>query len=389
MKRVLIFSTAYFPHVGGAEVAIREITDRTQDAYEYHLVCARFERSLPKTERIGAVTVRRVGFGIRVLDKILAPFLTALFALRQPRYDLYWAMMVTYGSGGAYLANCIRFWKRTPVVLTLQEGDPPAYLRSKWFGLVGVSWRLALSQSKTVTVISSYLGNLAKEFGYTDQPILISNGVDTQRFMHTGSFEERECVRKSMGVGTNDTVLVTTSRLVKKNACDVVIQSLSFMPDSVFFVIYGDGPDKEELVALARREGVSERVLFLGHVPYEELPSALHAADIFIRPSRSEGMGNSFIEAMAAGLPVVATQEGGIADFLYDAVRNPERPPTGWAVDVDQPEQIADAVARIQQDMEATQKTVANARKLVEEKYEWKFVAAQMKSVFETACIKL
>ena len=44
-------------------------------------------------------------------------------------------------------------------------------------------------------------------------------------------------------------------------------------------------------------------------------------------------MGNSFVEAMAARLPVIATQEGGIADFLFDATRNPEQPTTGWVVD--------------------------------------------------------
>ncbi len=79
----------------------------------------------------------------------------------------------------------------------------------------------------------------------------------------------------------------------------------------------------------------------MGQAGYAQLPDALAACDIFIRPSRSEGMGNSFIEAMAAGLPVIATQVGGLSDFIYDAKRNPGKEATAWAVDPDSPEQIA------------------------------------------------
>jgi len=67
MKRVLIFSTAYLPLIGGAEVAIREITDRATD-FEFDLVCARLKPGLPSVEKIGRVTVYRVGFGKHLIN---------------------------------------------------------------------------------------------------------------------------------------------------------------------------------------------------------------------------------------------------------------------------------------------------------------------------------
>jgi glycosyltransferase involved in cell wall biosynthesis len=387
MKRILIFSTAYFPHVGGAEVAIREITDRLGSEFECTLICARYDASLPRKERIGAVSVHRVGFGIRLLDKILSPFWGAFLArtlAQEKPFDLYWAMMATYGSGGAYIANALSAVK-VPIVLTLQEGDPPSYIRTKWFGLVGLSWRLALKRSTAVTVISTYLGSLAKEFGYQGEAVLIPNGVDAARFGARGAEEERTLERSKFGKNADGTLLVTTSRLVHKNACDDVIRALALLPERVSFVVYGVGPDEEMLRALARREGVADRVLFMGQIAQDVMPAALHACDIFIRPSRSEGMGNSFIEAMAAGLPVIATQEGGIADFLFDAKRNPEKEPTGWAVAADAPEQIAAAVQDILANPEQVRLVTARAKRMASEEYEWNGIAERMQAVFERA----
>ena len=61
-KRVVIFSTAYLPLIGGAELAVKEITDRLKD-FEFDLVCARIDGNLPENERLGSVNVHRVGFG--------------------------------------------------------------------------------------------------------------------------------------------------------------------------------------------------------------------------------------------------------------------------------------------------------------------------------------
>src|SRR5262249_45256147 len=104
---------------------------------------------------------------------------------------------------------------------------------------------------------------------------------------------------------------------------------------------------------------------------------------IFIRPSRSEGMGNSFVEAMAAGIPVIATQEGGISDFLFDARRNPDDPTTGWAVDADSPEQIADAVKSIIAHPDEAAKVTGTARELAIRKYDWELVARDMRRLFD------
>jgi glycosyltransferase involved in cell wall biosynthesis len=94
-------------------------------------------------------------------------------------------------------------------------------------------------------------------------------------------------------------------------------------------------------------------------------------------------MGNSFIEAMAAGLPVIATQEGGIADFLYDAKRNPGKEPTGWAVDRDSPEQIAESVKDIIAHPEKVATVTETAHTMVIKTYEWSHITRNMQDVFD------
>jgi glycosyltransferase involved in cell wall biosynthesis len=113
------------------------------------------------------------------------------------------------------------------------------------------------------------------------------------------------------------------------------------------------------------------------------------ASDIFVGPSRSEGLGNAFLSGMACRMPVIATQVGGIADFLFDAKRNPEKGTTGWAVDVDSSEQIAEKVKEILAHPEVVKLVTDRARKMVEEEYDWDLVAKKMKEkIFDRVTTK-
>ncbi|MFH1551733.1 MAG: hypothetical protein ABIC36_02540, partial [bacterium] len=92
MKKVLIFSTAYFPLVGGAEVAVEEIIDRIK-GFEFDMITAKIESGLADQEKIGNVNVYRVGFGSN-LDKYLLPFLglkKAISLNKKRDYKLTWS----------------------------------------------------------------------------------------------------------------------------------------------------------------------------------------------------------------------------------------------------------------------------------------------------------
>jgi glycosyltransferase involved in cell wall biosynthesis len=159
---------------------------------------------------------------------------------------------------------------------------------------------------------------------------------------------------------------------VVKNAVGDVIKSLVHLPPNVKFLVLGTGYQLEELKTLARDLGVYERVNFLGYVSHTEMPKYLKVSDIFIRPSISEGFGNSFIEAMAGGLPVIATSVGGIVDFL----KNKE---TGLFCEVGDPKDIARKIDIYLKDKNLRDEIVDNAMHMVIDRYDWGMIVKSMK----------
>lgn len=396
MKKVLIFSLNYYPHfIGGAEVAIKEITDRIpEEEIEFHMVTLRMDRTLPKEERIGNVTVHRIGPAVpnpTIADlkrfplhynKHLYQFLAAWEANRlhrKERFDGIWAMMA-HSCG--IPAALFKSWNpEVPYLLTLQEGDPPEHIER----LAKPVWPLfkaGFTKADYLQPISTFLKEWGARMGFRGEDAVIPNGVSIAHFAKPVAEARIAEMRTELGKQEEEVALVTTSRLVHKNGIDNVIEALPLLPKNVTFYIYGIGPDEAMLRALAEKLGVADRAKFMGQIGHADMPVMLRACDIFIRPSRSEGMGNSFVEAMAAGIPVIATQEGGIADFLFDRNLNPDKEPTGWAVRKDAPEDIAAAVQDIIANPEQVQSVVRTAGDMVRERYDWERIAASMHELF-------
>jgi len=383
---------AYLPkHVGGAEIAIKEITDRVVSPdFEFHMIANRYDDTLPETEWIGNVLVHRIGmtehnpsitdlrkWPLR-LQKFLFQIQAAFKAQRLHKtygYVGIWAMMA-HSCG----IPAVLFRLRNPRIkyaLTLQEGDPPEKIERAMLPF----WPLFSRAFKTPTVIqtiSTFLASWAKRRGARCAIEVIPNGVDIAHFAQPYDKEKIAKANEAIGRGRDEVWLVTTSRLVYKNAIDDVITALSRLPVHIKFAILGVGPEEKKLREQVETLGLQSRVSFVGHVGHDVLPSYLQACDIFVRPSRSEGMGNSFIEAMVSAIPVIGTHEGGISDFLFDETHNPGKQPTGWVVRKNSPEDIANAVLDILEKPEHTEEVLRNARGMVHERFSWDNIAQQM-----------
>jgi glycosyltransferase involved in cell wall biosynthesis len=380
-KKILIFSLVYYPRfIGGAEIAVKEITDRLSGDFEFDMITLR--KTAPKFERIGNVNVYRVGFGWQAGDnailskfkiyKYFFPFFAFLKAVslsRKNKYDLTWSIMANYAGFGALF---FKLWKPDiPMVLTLQEGDPISYIKRR-VGIMYPIFKMIFTRANRIQTISHYLADFARDMGSTCPVTVVPNGVDVKNFQFSITNFSKEDFRKKFGYSNDDTVLITTSRLVTKNAISDVIDAMEFLPENVKFLIIGTGELGARLKLKVESEKLQERVKFLGFVDHKDLPPYLWASDIFIRPSLSEGMGNSFIEAMAAGLPIIATPVGGIVDFLKDGE-------TGLVCEVSNPKSIAQKVEKLIKDRESRDYIVKNSLKLVNEKYDWGLVAERMR----------
>jgi glycosyltransferase involved in cell wall biosynthesis len=393
MKRILIFSLDYLPGtISGAEAAIQEITNRiSPEEIEFHMVTLYYDSTVERVGKIGNVLIHRVGlFGkphasLEERRKFplhynkhyfqFAAGIKAYFLNRKYKYDAAWAMMA-HGTGVP--VSIFNILTGVPYVLTLQEGDAPEYIERTMRPLWPL-FKRAFTHAFVIQSISEFLASWARRMGHKKNIEIVRNGANPESIKPSFNQSEVEILKKKLGKKEGDIYLVNTARLVNQKGFDTTIRALLLLPFHFKLLIVGGGPDEEMLQKLTAELRLEDRVIFTGQIDRSEVSKYRFAGDIFVGPSRSEGLGNAFLSAMACRMPVVATQVGGIADFLFDAKRNPDKGTTGWAVDPDSPEQIAEAVTEICAHPEIVKEVTDRARKMVEQEYDWDIVAKKMK----------
>jgi phosphatidylinositol alpha-1,6-mannosyltransferase len=175
-------------------------------------------------------------------------------------------------------------------------------------------------------------------------------------------------VRRSLPLLPPGRILLTVARLTASDSykgVDHVIQALatvlSAVPDA-YFVVVGDGDDRGRLESLAVDAKVRDHVQFVGTKAGEELAGYYHACDVFVMPSRSEGFGVVFLEAMSHGKPVVAANSGGAPEVVDDGV-------TGLLVEYGDVPTLASSLVRLLRDGECRQRMGEAGRRRVEAQY--------------------
>ncbi|MEM3154016.1 MAG: glycosyltransferase family 4 protein [Candidatus Woesearchaeota archaeon] len=370
MKKILVFTLAYFPFVGGAEVALREVMNRLKNKYDFQVVTARM-KMLPSTEIIDGIPVHRMGFGIGWLDKLL--FLPCLIL-----YGLFHKADVVFGlleNQAALAARVVARMQGAKCVINLQSGDTEEWIKEK-LGIFYFLYNWVYGKKPQYVVLSRYLKDRAIQHGVpADHIKIIPNGVDTKLFTRKGVDVKK--VRRELGVGKKK-VIITVSRLTLKNAVDDLIRAFALLRKDVpsILVICGTGEDEEKLKELARGLGVIDDIRFMGLIQHKELPKYLSSADVFVRPSLSEGFGNSFVEALACGVPIIGTPVGGIPDFLVDRK-------TGLFCKARNPEDLADKIKLLLRNKKLASAIAKNGRKMVKERYEWDIIATQFDEVLK------
>jgi len=368
-KKILILAHIYLPWLGGAEVALKEIAERVQ-GFEFIMITAWRDRKLPRHEHLGKIEVFRVGLGFFQLDQYLYPFIAPLKALRlhfKQRFSMIWAMMPSQ-AGLAALAFKL-FQPQVPYLLTDQSGDSDWFWKIRTFFWWPV-FKLIYKKADAVQVISEFLAKRAKKFGYQRGVYIIPNGVDIDLFTQSIPSKTQAELKNKLNIA-KERVIISVSRLVHKNGLDTLIKAMKYI-DNVKLILIGTGDQENKLRALA----TENKVIFLGHIKNKAIPRYLSVADVFARPSRSEGQGISFIEAMAAGVPVVATPVGGIVDYnrVAELVHFAE---------VDNPKDVSEKINELLNDEEKRNTLILNANSFVIAEYDWDKISREMSELFE------
>jgi glycosyltransferase involved in cell wall biosynthesis len=372
--RVLVFSWFYLPFIGGAELFVKAITERLRHRFDFTIVTSRLRGSLPRREALGGVNVERVGFGTGI-DKFLYLPGAPGRALACGRADLVHAVMA---SGGAFAAAAYLALRRTPSLLTLQDGDSESYVRGYLGPLFPFYPRLHRSFDH-VHAISSHLAERAVRYGADPGRLtIIPNGCDTEELQSGDTEADAAELRRHLALN-GARVVVSVSRLVFTTGMDRLLEAAALVvrrfPD-VVLVLVGDGEERTKLERLAEARGIRAQVRFVGAVSPEQVGRYLRLGEVFVRPSLNEGLGNAFLEAMACGLPVIGSRAGGIPDFLAEGE-------TGLFCDPERPETIADAILRVLGEPDLAARLARNGQTLVSTRYRWDLVADQVGALYD------
>jgi len=176
-----------------------------------------------------------------------------------------------------------------------------------------------IKQCHHIVVPSEGMRNiLVDEYGLNDGYSVIPTGIDLSPYRQLNG----ESVRARMGWG-DDKVMISIGRLTQEKNWRTLLEACAkaFRARSdLRLAIIGDGPDRAELIEFTGELGISERVDFLGKMPFDDIPHYLSAADCFAFASITETQGLVTLEALAAGLPVVAVSATGTSDIVRDGI---------------------------------------------------------------------
>ena len=251
--------------------------------------------------------------------------------------------------------------ERLPVVVHLHAN----YWRRSRFVLLLHAATLAIGVSQRT------LGGLADDGMAPSRTRVVYNGIDPARLLESGYD-----LRASLGIGRDALVIATCGSLVAGKAHDVLIRAFADLPDQATarLLVAGEGSDRVALTKLACSLGVGGRVHFLGN--RDDVASVYRAADVFALASRQESFGLALAEAGLFGLPVVASNVGGIPEVVADEE-------TGLLVPADDVAAFSLALGRLGADPALRARLGAAGRARVGQMFNATRMAEQFEAVYE------
>jgi len=365
--RVLMIISFFYPHLGGAEQQALQLAEQLARRGVQVCVLTRKFKGLPAHETVRGVPVYRA---IRTLPWGKWFALTYLFSVlwfllkKRRSYDIiHCHLLQGFHSLAAILMKAL--FKKKVIIKVGATGPISDFRMMKNLFGGGFLLRQTPRADRLICVCSQSAGE-ALQAGFSPMQVAhIPNGVDIGFF-------------KPAPVTENRQTITFAGRLDYMKGVHILLEGFKQLRDemkNVQLTIIGDGPDREKLQNCAREKGISDAVNFCGEA--EEIVPYLQQSAVFVLPSFSEGLSNVLLEAMACGLPVVATRVGGTIDLVQDGFN-------GILIEPDNAGQLYQAMKKILQDKDLAKALGVQARKTAAEKFSLKSVTEQYVSLYQT-----
>jgi glycosyltransferase involved in cell wall biosynthesis len=375
-----IVTHTFLPHVGGIERVVYE-QSKLLRKHNFKPMVVTNRIGTPKTYTMDGIPVQcyeslNTGFRLGIPYSIPTPTSLQTFLKAVNSAD------IVHAHGHPYLTSLIaaKLAKRyhKPFVLTQHNTfiqydsifDDIERLNDLAVG------KQTLREADRIIAVSNATKQYVLSLGAKPSKIkVLHNGVDLHHFRQLPG--KREQMRIKFGIPENVVVALTVRRLVYKNGIDTLLESANIAvkknPNLVFLVV-GKGPDQNSVQTRIRQLGIENNFRLAGFVSDEDLPFCYNAADFFVLPSKSgEGLPLVALEAMACGLPVIATDVGGFREILIEDY--------GELVPPNQPETMAKAILEYSNNDLSSGKL--ELRAAVEENYSWEKNVEALSEIYE------
>ncbi len=369
--RVLMLVRLYYPQIGGAERQAQKLAVRLREKnVETRVVTGWWSRRTPQRETLEGVPIFRNHtlwnmFDIKGLRKFAGFVYMASLAYRLWRerdtYDVIHIHSLSYHTFAA--ARVARRLGRPTLVKLANSGTASDIDKMRGNRHMPLTHRMlagALACDRLVATNAT----IARE--------LIRAGVPEARIERLANGVEVDAIaaRSETPLG-NPVRLLFVGRLHEQKGADVLLRAFERLSRrrsdlSLQLDLVGDGPRRRELEAIAGQLGIADRVAFVGET--DRVEEYLRAADIFILPSRAEGISNALLEAMAHALPVVVSRIPGNVDVVSDGAN-------GLLFDVDDPAALEQTLSKLLTDRALRERLGRSARTTVEREYSLDAVA--------------
>lgn len=368
--KLLIINYEYPPLGGGAGNATYHIArEMSQKGHDVIVVTSRFkgQKKVEKYNRhftiIRIPTLRQKKESVTLLELLIFTLSSLIYCpglVKRLNPD---SSIAFFGIPCGITSLWLKLIYGLPYVVSLRGADVPGFVERKvgFFHFVAKPLiKYIWHQAKAVITNSKGLRDLALN-SFKNKPIhIIPNGVDTEFFFCNIQYPPK------------DVRILFVGRLSKQKGLFNLIKSIKILQyelnKNYLFEIVGEGPDKEELLKMTQKNGLSKSIQFSGWLDKQSLCYKYQQATAFAFPSLSEGMPNAVLEAMATGLPVIATKVAGNEELIRDGEN-------GYLVPANDCYSFAQKVDQMVNEPSKLKMMSQKSREIAMDEYSWEHVA--------------